>query len=403
MEFVEGVAVLVASKDGAATIGRTVASAVGQADVYVVSDGSTDDTAYVAMAAGATVLDLDVNVGKPAAIYRAVNEFALLDRYLAVLIIDDDTTIAPDFVRTSIRRMRNGRRALIPRQPYDGPDRRIADRRADAVTPDRDRRRQDVAIVVGRTITDWDERHRWNAWVGSRAYAYWRYQVTIRTGQDRVNALNCISGSNSIYRSELLREVLVEQTPYIVDDTYWLLETQRRRLGRVVYDPDARAWIQDPTNLRDWYRQNLRWLWGTFQGVAGHGVGRRRSWFDFWYLTLIADWTMYVLLWPVLLVVLLRCDWVEPRTAAVSVLAGYVLWATAAACALHRWRLVLLTPAIIAIDVLYRAVFVHALVKTIRQPTVTSCRWDSPTRYQAPTEPADASSDGPHVREEVLA
>lgn len=402
LQHVDRVAVLVASKDGAATIGRTVASAVTQADVYVVSDGSTDDTALTAQAAGATVLDLDINVGKPAAIYRAVNTFELLDRYVAVLIIDDDTTVAPDFVRQSLRRMVVNRRALVPETPYTGHERRLAERRTHPFTPDTERRATPAGIVVGRTITDWDHRHRWNMWVGSRAYAYWRYQATIRRGQDRVNALNCISGSNSMYLSPLLREVLVEQTPYIVDDTYWLLETQRRGLGRVVYAPKAHAWIQDPTNLRDWYKQNLRWLWGTFQGVAGHRVGRRRSWFDFWYVTLIVDWAMYVLLWPVLLALLLVNDWVEPGTVGVSVLAGYGLWTAAAACALRKWRLVALTPAIVAIDVLYRAIFIHALVKTVRHPTVTSCRWDSPTRYQPVSELADASSDVSHLREEVF-
>lgn len=403
MERVDCVAVLIASKEGAETIGTTVASAVAQADVYVVSDGSTDRTAQVARRAGASVLDLDVNVGKPAAIYRAVDAFALVDRYAAILIIDDDTTIAADFVRRSVQRMRDGRRALAVDRSYAGVERRRADRRADGGRPAVDRRSPGVGIVVGRTVTDWDDAHRWNAWVGSRAYAYWRYQVTIRTGQDRVNALNCISGSNSIYRSTLLKEVLAEQTPYIVDDTYWLLETQRRRLGRVVYEPEAHAWIQDPTNLRDWYRQNLRWLWGTFQGIVGHRVGRRRSWFDFWYVTLIVDWVMYVLLWPIVLVALLANQWVTPSTAAASVLGGYVLWTAAAACALRRWRLIPMTPAIVLIDVLYRAVFVHAFVKTIRQPTVASCRWESPTRYRTAGVPTDPSSKGSQVREEVMA
>lgn len=390
-ERVGCVAVLVASKNGAATIGTTVLSAVEQADTYVVSDGSTDDTAEVARLAGAQVVALDVNVGKPAAIYRAVRELELLDRYDAVLIMDDDTTIAPDFVRQALRKMVVNRRALWAERPHLGQERRVDQRRVATVAPEREQRRQGVGIVVGKTLTDWRHEQRWNVWVGSRAYSYWRYQATIRQGQDRVNALNCISGSNSVYHSPLLREVLVERTPYIVDDTYWVLETQRRKLGRVVYAPDARAWIQDPTTFRDWYKQNLRWLWGSFQGVVGHRVGRERSWFDFWYLTLIADWCLYVLVWPVLLALLVIQQWAEPRTLVVSILAGYLAWTTVAAFALRKWRLVLLTPAIIVIDVLYRANFIHAVFKTIRQPTVESCRWDSPTRYQAAPAPQPAA------------
>jgi len=61
------VAVLIASKDGAATIGETVASVRSQpgVDVYVVSDGSSDDTVEQARRAGAEVLELVENVGKP--------------------------------------------------------------------------------------------------------------------------------------------------------------------------------------------------------------------------------------------------------------------------------------------------------------------------------------------------
>ena len=342
------VAVLIASKDGAATIADTVASAVGQCDVYVVSDGSSDATVEVARAAGAEVYVLETNVGKPAALYRTVHELGLLDRYDYLAILDDDTVIAPDFVTLCLQRFASDTTSVI---------------------------------VVGRTTTNWSEDVRWNPWVAARAYSYWRYQVTIRRGQDAFNALNCISGSNSMYRSGVLGQVLVERTPYIVDDTYWVLEVQRRKLGRVRYAPDAEAFVQDPTTGRDWYKQNLRWLWGTCQGIVGHKVGRRRSWFDFWYVSLIFDWVLYALLWPVLLVTAIAADWVQPQTVATFVAVMYSVWVAAAAIALKKPRLVVFIPFIFAFDWLYRVNFLHAAIKTIRQPTVESCTWDSPTRY----------------------
>jgi poly-beta-1,6-N-acetyl-D-glucosamine synthase len=355
-------AVLIASKDGAGTIAATVRSAVYQADVYVVSDGSSDDTAAVARAAGATVLHLETNVGKPAAIYKAAYEFGLLDRYAHISILDDDTVIAPDFVEECL--------SMFADDPRN-------------------------AIVVGKTITNWTDEQRWNPWVAARAYSYWRYQVTIRPGQDVFNALNCISGSNSMYTAELLREVLVEQTPYIVDDTYWVLETHRRKLGRVRYAPDAEAYIQDPTNQREWYKQNLRWLWGTVQGIIGHRVGRRGSWFDLWYMSLIADWVLYVVAWPAFLLWLVMSGTVSPLLLVLGISGGYLIWTTAAAASLGRWHLVLFTPFIIYFDWLYRVNFVHATIKAFRQPTVESCRWDSPVRYEQSAhhaQPAEQTS-----------
>jgi cellulose synthase/poly-beta-1,6-N-acetylglucosamine synthase-like glycosyltransferase len=339
------VAVLVASKDGAATIRATVHSAVTQADVYVVSDGSSDATAEVARAAGAQVLELTENLGKPAAIHRALNELRLTERYDAIAVLDDDTIIAPDFIARAVEQFRKG-----------------------------------VAIVVGRTITRWNHENRWNVWLAARAYAYWRYQATLRRGQSALGVMNCISGSNSLFRSSVLAEVAVERTPYIVDDTYWTLETHRRKLGRIVYAPRAHAWICDPITFRDWYRQNLRWLWGMYQGIVGHRVGIRRTRFDAAALLLMFDWTAYVLGLPVMVALVVWLGWFSLHLALVY-FAGYLAWTVIAAVATRKWRMVLMTPAIAVIDVIYRVTFVHALVKVVREPRVSSCRWVSPARY----------------------
>lgn len=339
------VAVLVASKNGAATVGATVRSAVHQADVFVVSDGSTDDTARVAREAGAEVLELVENIGKPAAIHRALRVLDLVERYEAIAILDDDTTIDTDFIQQALPKLVDG-----------------------------------VAIVVGRTITRWQHEHRWNVWLASRAYSYWRYQATLRRGQSALGVMNCISGSNSLFRSSVLAQVAVAKTPYIVDDTYWTLETQRRKLGRIVYAPRARAWVCDPLTLGDWYRQNLRWIWGMYQGIFGHQIGRRRSFFDVACVLLILDWTAYVLGFPLLVALVIWLGWFSLHLVIVY-LAGYFAWTILAAAATRSWRLIPLTPAIMVIDVVYRVTFVHALVKTIRQPRVESCRWVSPVRY----------------------
>lgn len=339
--------VLIASRNGAPHLGAVVATAAQQAPTYVVSDASTDETPEVARRAGARVLELADNLGKPAALNVALRHFGLVERYDTVVVIDDDTTLRPGFVEQCLRRMRGG-----------------------------------VAIVVGSTTSDWRHAQRWNPWIASRAFGYWRYQLFVRRGQSAFNVMNCISGSNSMYRSGLLAELTSQPTPYIVDDTYWTLETHRRRLGRIVYAPGAVAAVQDPADLRSWYRQNLRWLWGTMQGIHGHRVGRTRSWFDVAYLGLILDWLLYVLLWPALLLISLRATDLNLAGSLGLYAVGYLAWAAAGAIALRRWRLIVLTPLIIVIDWIYRAIYVHAFIKTIRQPRVEHCVWDSPTRYE---------------------
>jgi biofilm PGA synthesis N-glycosyltransferase PgaC len=337
--------VLIACRNGQAEIATAVARAVEQAPVFVVSDGSDDATVAVARAAGAKVLELTKNVGKPAAIARALRHFDIPRRFATIAVIDDDTRIEPDFICQALRSMRAG-----------------------------------VAIVVGKTVSDWTHAVRWNPWVAARAFAYWKYQLFIRRGQSALNVMTCISGSNSLYRTSVLTQVVSENTPYIVDDTYWTLETHRRKLGRIVYAPKAVAYIQDPTNVSDWYRQNLRWLWGTMQGIHGHKVGRRITLFDATYLGLIFDWILYVIALPVMFVIMFAVTG-NPVRAALFYVGGYVLWAMIGAIALRRWRLVLLAPALIAVDWIQRANFIHAFVKTIREPRVASCTWSSPKRY----------------------
>ena len=341
----EQVAILIACRNGAATIVATVraARATGS-DVYLVSDASTDETAELAAWAGAHVLPLTRNVGKPTALHAAYAAFDLGTRYRAVAIIDDDVVVAPDFVTAALSKLTD-----------------------------------EVGIVVGHNATWWPPERRWNPWLAKRAYSYWMYQAVIRRIQSHFNVMNCISGSNSVYRTELLDVVLPTQPPYIVDDTYWVLETHRRNLGRVVYAPRALARLQDPTNLRDWYRQNLRWMWGTFQGVIGHRVGRYATRFDYAYVLLMLHWLLYVVGGPLTLWLIATAG-PGLLPGLLFLLIGQGVWVGIAAWRLRHPQLPLFLPVIIIADLLYRVILVHALVKAIRQPTVDRCVWDSPAR-----------------------
>lgn len=72
-----------------ARIGPVVAAAKAHLPVLVVDDGSTDDTAAVAVAAGATLLQLRPNQGKGAALQAGFRR-ALADGWDAVVTLDAD-------------------------------------------------------------------------------------------------------------------------------------------------------------------------------------------------------------------------------------------------------------------------------------------------------------------------
>lgn len=342
-------AFVVATLNGAQTVAKTVEACAAQADTYLVSDGSRDETVNVALLSGAKrVKALWKNVGKPSAIYRIVHDMGLLEKYDLISIVDDDTIIDPDFVEVTTKAFK-----------------------------------ENTAIVCAKTRSDWNEHNKWNPIVANRAFGYWKYQAFIRKGQSALGVMNCISGSNSVYRSELLEQVLIPDTPYCVDDSYWLLETQRRQLGKIVYEDRTSAKIQEPLTVRSWYKQNLRWLWGTFQGIRGHKVGRRATWFDVAYIGMMIDWFLYVLLLPAILCATIFTMPEKLDTIILLYLAGYLAWATIGAIALKKWRLIPLFPTLIVMDFIMRVNFIHAVIKTVREPTVDECKWDSPERMSA--------------------
>ncbi len=316
--------------------------------MFVVSDASTDRTVEVARAAGASVLPLTTNVGKPTALYTLITAARIVERFDYVTILDDDTIVADDFVAKCLESFRDG-----------------------------------VAIVTGRTESRRPHgRSRLNPLLASRAFAYWRYQVTLRRGQSALGVMNCISGSNSMFCTSILAEVILPQTPYIVDDTYWTMEVQRRKLGKIVYAPAAVAAVCDPTTPRDWYKQNLRWLWGTFQGIIGHRVGSRATLFDVTAVLLMLDWILYVFGAPtVIALFILNHPFTSVQHYVLFYVAGLGAWLTVASLATRRPEIVLMAPAIAVLDFVYRVVFVHAAIKAIRRPRVESCTWSSPKRY----------------------
>jgi poly-beta-1,6-N-acetyl-D-glucosamine synthase len=356
------VAVLIACKNGAATIAHSVRSAAGQADVYVVSDGSTDGTADEAVRAGARVLERTASGGKPDALRAGNAAFALAERYDYIAVLDDDTTIAPDYFER-----------LVHVMDEDGG----------------------IAAASGRIDSLWLPQHRWNPFIAMRAFMYWSYQVTIKRSQNALRVVNVICGANTAFRAEVFSSLIADDAPYVIDDMYWLAEIARRQLGRIAYVHAARSWTIDPHTLRDWYRQTVRWSWGQFQSVRGHRlgvpvrrdptsrIGLRFSWFDLAYLALLVDWLPYMLE-PIAIVPVayfLR-GWIDPLWFGLFYLASSFAWLCVAAMALRKPRLVVLFPAILLLDIVYRATMLHAVVKTIRQPRADRCQWDSPTRFE---------------------
>lgn len=107
----------------AVAIGSVVLRAKEYSDeVLVIDDGSTDDTARIAEAAGATVLEHDENRGKGAAI-RTLLDYVNPDRCDAVVLLDGDGQHVPDDIPEVIHPvLDDGADLVIGSRYLDGTD-----------------------------------------------------------------------------------------------------------------------------------------------------------------------------------------------------------------------------------------------------------------------------------------
>ncbi len=83
-----------------------VKAQLGQIDILVVNDGSTDKTSYLAQEAGATVLNLPVNIGYGGALQTGFR-FAVKFGYDYVITVDADTQHDPASIKNMIETMDN--------------------------------------------------------------------------------------------------------------------------------------------------------------------------------------------------------------------------------------------------------------------------------------------------------
>lgn len=114
--------VLVPAFNEASSITRVVANIKEfnpSADVVVINDGSSDETATLAKEAGATVLSLPVNLGYGAALQTGY-KYALMNNYDYTVQIDGDGQHDPRFIKQLIATLQAGADVAIGSRFLDG-------------------------------------------------------------------------------------------------------------------------------------------------------------------------------------------------------------------------------------------------------------------------------------------
>jgi poly-beta-1,6-N-acetyl-D-glucosamine synthase len=241
---VADVAVLMAAHNEEVVIDDSLAAITGLVparNVHVVSDFSSDRTVELARRWGVNVTETPTNVGKAGALELGIREFDLVARFGAVLLLDADTRLDPDYFAAALPLLDDPRIAAVAGCAHS-------------------QWRRGGITLTGRLLTA----HR------SRIYAV--TQRLLKYGQTWrcLNATHIVPGFASLYRSAVLPYITINPAGLVIEDFNMTFEVYRKKLGRVGFTVAAKAYTQDPDTLHDYVRQTKRWSLGLWQTVRRH-------------------------------------------------------------------------------------------------------------------------------------
>ena len=339
------ICVLISAKNEGIAIGSTidsiVSAGVDKKNVYLVSDGSSDNTALIGTARGIQVLDLPVNGGKSLAITKGIKHFNLAS-YDLLALADADTTFEPGYFAAMARAF-----GKFP----------------------------NAAIACGKVKS---RPKNWlTAW---RALQYAVGHWLIKEGQHALGTINVAAGCCSVFRMSLFDQIW-ESKPSIVED---MMATLRAHdLGYdVIYVRDAVVVTADPQDLlRSYSRQLTRWnggawsctrqlkMWGKTHKIAletqlvmGEGF-------------IVSIFFMLAPLWFYLF----------PRAAtAWLTIDGGLMFISAAVVSLRhkRWDILLYAPTYLVLRFVDSYLFLKGFYQGFFGPKSEKLSWQSSTRYK---------------------
>ena len=106
-------------------------------------------------------------------------------------------------------------------------------------------------------------------------YEYVTAQAVARRGQNVIGAVACLAGGAQLHsRANLMALDGRIDTTSLAEDTFTTFETQLRG-RRVVFEPHATCWAEEPESVAALWKQRLRWARGNVQVTIRY----RRLWF----------------------------------------------------------------------------------------------------------------------------
>lgn len=285
------------------TIRSAIAAGQPIEDIYVVNDHSSDNTRAIAtrLLGKDNVLNVQRS-GKALAVKKAITKFNIESRYTWLHIADADSVFSQDYFRHY--------RAKLDPTKY--------------------------AVAVGFV-----QSLRGN-WISTyRALTYTYSQQVTRRVQAKLGMISVFPGPITCFRTDIIAHLDFGGSS-LTEDFDITLQVHRKKLGKILYIPQAVNFTQDPQSYSDFNKQNLRWQRGFFQGVQKYKIGFHGQRIDislgFQMLqTILFLIQMFVLL-PIILVTTHNWMVIPVMIAADVVTNGFI--ALVASAVAKRWMLI---------------------------------------------------------------
>ncbi len=220
--------------------------------IYVVSDGSSDETYQRAQVEGVSVSRLTPGRGKARAMVYLLDQYNLFDKYKLIFILDADTR----------------------------PDKTLIDKALPFFNDPA------IGVVFASSKIVWRQH-----WTPNLKYYFISYRERLNRllrylliyGQTwKYTSVNyVIPGFCTIYRSDILRQLQIDTPGILIEDFNLAFQFHKKKLAKLGYHPSLIAWDQYPDNLKDYVGQVRRWNIGFFQTIRANGV-----WPSFFWLAL---------------------------------------------------------------------------------------------------------------------
>ena len=299
--------VIIPAKNEEMGLGKTITSIlvanIRPADIYVIDDGSSDRTGMIASSLGVNVLRNDVNQGKARSIQLVCDKFKLLSRYGGICLMDADTEVNPLYFQEVHKGFKDDK----------------------------------VIAVCGRPMSV-----PYNWLTAYRCFGYFWTHLIYRGAQSKMGVINVAPGCASSYRSEAFQQ-LDWTKDTLVEDMDVTIQIHRKGLGKIVYQPKALVYTQDPRTLRDYIKQMNRWYTGTWQIAKKHRIGPTWKKIDLEFKLLMGEGLLFALS---ILILPIVAFWHPVRCLEILALDMSLTFIVAGFCGVtdRRWDVVLAVP-----------------------------------------------------------